>query len=257
MGSPSSHVRQPLLRSPEEARISSHDQVHRNDVTGADDDDEQAESKHVQRWQHQGTFKLIAVIFDFFMMGVLQTAVGALVPDIERFYHLKDGPTASIFVVQLAGYLCAAATIQRIHLRLGRRAIALFSPLLRLAAAALLATGAPFHMTLPMYCLLGFGVGLADGSWCAWVTGPPYASVCQGMMHGAFSLGCIVGPISALAVLKSGNNWYSFYIFAVSLPALPLLPNRLLMTHGRHLSCSFNWLLRLWLFAVTMLQITG
>jgi fucose permease len=156
------------------------------------------------------------VIFDFFVMGVCQTAVGALIPDIERFYRLSDGATASLFVAHMGGYLCATAVTQHLHLRLGRRGIALLAPLFRLSAAAILSTGPCFTVALATYSLFGLGTGLADAGWCAWASSLPYANICQGMMHGAFSTGCVVGPIAALAVLKKGFDWYGFYRFAVS-----------------------------------------
>ena len=181
-----------------------------------DRDDEESEAKSAPRWQHQDTFRLLSVMFNFFFIGVCQTALGALIPDIERYYHQSDGPTAVIFVAQMAGYLCATALIQPIHLRFGRRGIALLSPLLRLVAASLLSTGAPFHLVLPVYSILGFGTALGDAGWCAWASGLPYANICQGMMHGSFSAGCIVGPMAVLAVLNKGFDWYGFYVFAVS-----------------------------------------
>ncbi len=206
----SSSERQPLLRTPDEEGARS------VGASSSDHDDEQIETKHASKWQHGDTFRLLSVIFDFFMMGVYQTALGALIPDIEHFYHQGDGATASIFVVQMAGYLCATAATQQIHLRLGRRGIALLSPLIRLLAAAGLSTGHSFHVALPMYALFGFGTSLVDAGWCAWASGLPYANICQGFMHGAFSTGCIFGPIAALAVMKRGFEWHGFYRFVVS-----------------------------------------
>lgn len=209
-----SSERQPLLGPSDEEENRPHDSP--SPVC----EDEQIETKHASQWQHENTFKLLAVVFDFFFMGVYQTAVGALIPEIERFYHHGDGATASIFVVFMAGYLCATAAIQHIHLRFGRRGIAILSPSIRLLAAVLLSTGPSFHVALGCYVLFGFGTGLVDAGWLAWASSLPYANICQGVMGGAFSTGCVVGPIAALAVVKKGFEWYEFYRFAVSIPTL-------------------------------------
>lgn len=168
------------------------------------------------RLDREDGFKLITLIFDFFATGICQTSVGALIPSIERLYHLNDGVTAFIFAAQMVGYLCATAVIQQIHIYLGRRGIALLSPSFRIAAAVILATGPPFKIALMTFCLLGFGTGLADAGWCAWATGLPYANICQGMMHGAFCMGCVVGPLASTMILKNGFEWYGFYRFIVS-----------------------------------------
>jgi fucose permease len=176
------------------------------------------------RWQQPDTFKLIAVIYDFFVMGICQTAPGALIPSIEEFYRLGDGATASIFVAHTLGYLCATTLIQSIHFRFGRRGIALLSPFIRLCASLLLATGPPFKFTLVIYGLFGFGVALVDIGWCTWATSLPYSNICQGMMHGSFSTGSIIGPLVATLVSKRGYDWNAFYVLAVS--RSPLLPGK-------------------------------
>ncbi|ETI21928.1 hypothetical protein G647_05998 [Cladophialophora carrionii CBS 160.54] len=219
--------RQPLLQPSDGEPISSHDSHTQGGGNTPVPGDEVSETKSGRAWQHEDTFKLLSVIFDFFIMGVCQTAVGALIPDIERFYHLSDGPTASLFVAHMGGYLCATAVIQHLHLRLGRRGIALLAPLFRLSAAALLATGPSFNVALATYSLFGFGTGLADAGWCAWASSLPYANICQGMMHGAFSAGCVVGPIAALAVLNKGFEWYGFYGLAAALLSLELMADGL------------------------------
>lgn len=208
----SSSEREPLLRSTDDEHIISNES---QGCSNGRDNDEPSQTKHTPQWQHQDTFKLLAVIFDFFMMGVYQTAVGALIPNLERFYDHGDGATASIFVVHMAGYLCATAAIESIHVRVGRRGVALMSPIIRLLAAAVLSTGPPFNVALAAYSLFGFGTALVDAGWCAWASSLPYASVCQGFMHGGFSTGAVFGPVVALAVLKRGFEWYGFYRLAV------------------------------------------
>lgn len=210
---PSTSEREPLLQPSDIERTPSPDA----DSQNASIDSECTESTYERCWDHQEIFKLLSVVFDFFVVGVYQSALGALIPEIERFYHLGDGATASLFVVQTAGYVCATTLLQQIHLRFGRRGIALISPFLRLSAAAMLSTGPSFPVALLIYCLLGFGTGLADACWCTWASALPYNNVCQGMMHGAFSAGCVAGPVTALAIVKKGFGWYGFYAITVSL----------------------------------------
>lgn len=135
---------------------------------------------------------------------------------IESYYHITDGPTAFIFPAGVAGYLFATLIIQKILDEHGWRGIALFASASRLAASLLLSTGPPFYIVLLAYFILGFGIGLSDSGFCAWGSKVPLANIVQGMMHGSFSAGALLGPILALYLARRAFGWYTFYQSYVS-----------------------------------------
>ena len=155
--------------------------------------------------------KLTAVVLNFLITGLSASAIGAMIPDIEAFYDLKNGPTAFIFPAQLAGYLTAVGAIQSIHYRFGRRGIALFGPLCRILGASMLFCGSPFPIALAAYFVFGLGTGMTDAGLCAWGSSVPYTNVVQGVIHGAWSTGCVAGPVAAALVLHKWHIWYRFY----------------------------------------------
>lgn len=134
---------------------------------------------------------------------------------IEQYYGTDDATTAFIFPSSLLGYLIATTLVAPIRRRLGLRGIAIVSPLLRIFAALIIASGPAFAILLSVNALLGLGSGLTDMAWNNWASNMTRPNVAQGLLHGSFSVGCIAGPAVAVAVLSS-HSWYILYMIIVS-----------------------------------------
>lgn len=166
--------------------------------------------------------KLFATSFNYFVSGIAVTALGALVPSIESFYNIPDGTVAAIFPCTVGGYLCSTASIQFVHLYLGRRGLGWLSSLLRFIAFVVLATGPPFPICLVTYSILGFGTGLTDSGWSAWGASLRWPNVVQGPLHSSFGVGCILGPMLAVAIINRGYTWHNLYAVMVLLVIIEL-----------------------------------
>lgn len=75
--------------------------------------------------------------------------------------------------------------------------------------------GPPFPLVLCGYLVFGIGTGFTDAGFCAWGSGVPYTNVVQGIMHGAWSTGCVLGPQVVALIFRKGHAWYSFYFILV------------------------------------------
>ena len=93
----------------------------------------------------------------------------------------------------------------------------------RLAPAAVLGTGPPFPFLLASFFVFGFGTGLTDSGWCAWASCLPYANVVQGFLHGAFGVGCVLGPFIAVSIIDKGYGWYTLFRLIFFLVCFELL----------------------------------
>ena len=180
----------------------------------------------------QLTTKLPAVMLNFATTGLGQSAIGALIPDIETYYHLKNGPTAFIFPSVIMGYFAAVYLMETMHQRYGRRGLAIVGPLARIAGCGILAFGGPFPVALMSYLIFGFGTGFTDAGLCAWGSGVPFANVVQGIMHGTWSVGCVFGPLVVVHFVDGRMPWYGFYRLLVGISARLLEPT---LTHIGHL----------------------
>jgi hypothetical protein len=71
--------------------------------------------------------------------------------------------------------------------------------------------GPAFHVLLVGYGVFGVGTGLTDSGFCAWGSGVPFTNIVQGVIHGAWSTGCVLGPQVVALMLNRGQPWYCFY----------------------------------------------
>lgn len=71
---------------------------------------------------------------------------------------------------------------------------------------------------LVAFVVNAMGIGLVDGSWCAWAGGLKRANVVSGLLHGSYSVGAAVGPFATgVWVEGMGGMWWEWYYVVVRL----------------------------------------
>jgi len=77
----------------------------------------------------------------------------------------------------------------------------------------------PPYPVLPFaFMVSGFGNGLEDGAWNAWVGNMSNANELLGLLHGAYGLGATISPLIATSMITKANlQWYQFYYIMVSM----------------------------------------
>lgn len=133
------------------------------------------------------------------------------------------------------GYTFAALVNNQIHMRFGRRGIVTIAPICRFISYVVCCVHPPFAVIPVVLVLAGFGNGLEDGGYNAWVgnmnkcrlkhvkadTYMTYTSFpaneLLGFLHGAYGLGAAVSPLIATSmIVTAGYPWYCFYYMMVS-----------------------------------------
>lgn len=156
---------------------------------------------------------------------------------LESYYDLSYTIVSLIFLTPFAGYAVASFTNARIHMRFGQRGVALAAPLCHAATFAALAAHPPYPALVALNVLSGFGNGLTDACFCAWVGGMDKANAIQGIMHSCYSLGALMAPLIATnMVVTAGLPWYTYYYVMVRTPPpshlFPLPMRRITKTKG-------------------------
>lgn len=215
--------RQPLL-SATRRNTTSHTE-HQVDADGVHQEADQQD--HIPIWARirgfESKLKVTAVMYCFLVTGMSITAIGALLPRLEEYYGISDRASAFIFPMGVIGYISGTLVLPVVLARFGWRGMATITPALHLLATTILSTGSPFPLVLMAHFIGGLGTGHSDAGFCAWASKLPYANVVQGLMHGSFSIGCVLGPALCVAVQSYGLPWYAFYWVWVVLGFLELL----------------------------------
>ncbi|KIW12094.1 hypothetical protein PV08_09368 [Exophiala spinifera] len=179
-----------------------------------------------QRWNRpRGNIPRLGFAFwSFIIAGMNDGAVGALIPYLESYYSLSYTIVSLIFLTPFAGYSLAAFTNASIHSKLGQRGIAVMAPICHIATYAILAAHPPFPVLVVANAISGFGNGLTDACFCAWIGVMDNANAVQGCLHSFYSVGALLAPLIATSmVVKAGMPWWNFYYVMVGASVLELL----------------------------------
>ncbi|KAF3761792.1 hypothetical protein M406DRAFT_64905 [Cryphonectria parasitica EP155] len=168
---------------------------------------------------HGFLFKFSATLLSFFVMGLIISTPGVILPHLEAYFHLNDIQASLIFLAGPVGYLVGARLNAPIHRRLGQRGIATIAPICQIIFTGTVATFhrpemGGFQLFLLTTAIGQVGTGLLDGSWCAWAggLGGHRTNTVQGLLHGSFSLGAGLGPFLAGTMFSVAKTpWWSWY----------------------------------------------
>ncbi|KAL2016511.1 hypothetical protein VTK56DRAFT_3439 [Thermocarpiscus australiensis] len=182
-------------------------------------------SQTLQRWNESSSnmFRFFSTIYCFILMGMTDAAVGALLPYIETYYNTSYTVVSLVFLSPLVGYILAALLNNHIHHTFGQLGVAILGPVCRLIGIVPLVFHPPYPALPVVLLFTGFGNGIEDSAWNAWVGNMQRANELLGFLHGAYGLGATVGPLIATAMVVRGRlAWYAFYYVMIGLDGLAL-----------------------------------
>ncbi|KAH7002525.1 major facilitator superfamily domain-containing protein [Ilyonectria destructans] len=194
------------------------------------DDEEFLESSNPvseirEKWNSPGgnIGRLAFAFLSFIVAGMSDAVVGALLPSIESYYKLDYSTISLVFLTPFFGYSIAAFMCSRIHMRWGQRGIAILAPICHVVTFVVLAVHPPFPVLIVGNAFSGFGNGLTDACFPAWVGGMHRGSTLQGFLTACYSIGALCAPlVAAVMISRAGLPWYTFYYIMVGLSVLEL-----------------------------------
>ncbi|KFH44229.1 Bypass of stop codon protein-like protein [Hapsidospora chrysogenum ATCC 11550] len=165
-------------------------------------------------------YRYATVHLTLFIMGMNDACVG-----IEPYYDISYATVSTLFVVPFAGYVTAALLNSWIHLTVGQRGIAFLGPFCRLIGYVPMALHPPTFVILPIAMLFtGFGNGINDSAWNAWVGNLRNTNELLGLIHGSYGIGGTIAPlIASVMVTKLYLPWYTYYYVMIGVSALELV----------------------------------
>ena len=114
--------------------------------------------------------------------------------------------------------MLAALLNNAIHMRFGQRGVSLLGPGCHVLAYAVLSVHPPYPALVITCIVAGFGNGLMDAAWNAWIGNMAKANELLGFLHGFYGLGATLSPLIATTMVTKGRlEWYAFYYIMVRL----------------------------------------
>jgi fucose permease len=135
---------------------------------------------------------------------------------LEDYYHLTYTVVALLFLSPFFGYTASALLNPMVHDRLGQRGVGIIAGACHMIAYVVAAVHPPFPVIVVFFVLAGFGNGLADAGWNAWVGNMANANEVLGFLHGFYGLGATIAPLIATTMITKGNlPWFYYYYLMV------------------------------------------
>ncbi|KAK4151845.1 bypass of stop codon protein 6 [Chaetomidium leptoderma] len=183
-------------------------------------------------------FKLISTGFSFFVAGVNDGSLGALIPYVIRSYGITTALVSALYAATLAGWLAAALTSTHLAQRLRLGYLLGLGALLQTAAHALRCwppAGAPFGLFVASFFLVSLGQAYQDTFGNTFVASLSRGEKKKkegdsvhrwlGFIHAMYMAGCLVAPFGATSIAATGtvgtegvgSRWWLFYTVPLSL----------------------------------------
>lgn len=179
---------------------------------------------HVQMtWKEPriNLFRLPLLFFDFFIFGMNDASYGALLPALEAHYGLSYFLVSLVFLTPFVGYIFAALFSSPLHFWAGQRGIAFVAPILRLITYVVVALHPPYPVVVAIWLFAGFGNGLVDAGWNAYLGDIQSTNQILGLMHSCHGLGATISPLVITTMLdKYKLPWWDFYYIMIILSAI-------------------------------------
>ena len=151
------------------------------------------------------------------VLGLNDSAPGALLPYIENYYHITYGTVSLLFVANAIGFILAAPFTSWLQTKLGRSGILLLSQALIVGAYILIVSRVPFAVVAVSFFLSGLGSAWTLAVNNVFIAGMANGTALLGIFHGCYGVGGILGPLLATALVSSGRNWSDFYFVTLGL----------------------------------------
>lgn len=169
-------------------------------------------------------YRVFATFYSFVILGANDGAYGALIPYLETYYNVNYTVISLIFLSPVGGYIASALLNNRVHMMAGQRGVAMIMSVSHLIAYTVICLHPPYPVIVVVFILAGFGNGLGDAAWNAWVGDMANPNEILGFLHAFYGLGATISPLVATTVIvKAGWKWYQFYYLMVGASLLEVL----------------------------------
>ena len=179
----------------------------------------------LQKWNSPriNMFRCFATFWSFICLGANDGAYGALIPYIEKYYGINYTIVSLVFLSPIVGYTASALLNNTIHVRFGQRGVAIIMSISHLLAYLVISQHPPYPALVVVFIVAGFGNGLGDSGWNAWIGDMANNNEVLGFLHAFYGLGAALAPLIATSLITKGWEWYTFYYFMIGAAVVEII----------------------------------
>ncbi|KAF4998385.1 hypothetical protein FDECE_11812 [Fusarium decemcellulare] len=173
----------------------------------------------------KGTYlRIISACFSFFVAGVNDGSLGALIPYMIRDYHVNTAIVSSIYGATFLGWVFAAMSNTHLSQLLGLGSMLAVGATSQLLGHTLRTWKPPFPLMVVTFFFTAIGQAYNDTHSNTFVAKTKGAYRWLAVVHASYMGGCLVGPFVATGIASAGpvSKWYFFYLFAVGVCVINL-----------------------------------
>jgi fucose permease len=178
---------------------------------------------------HRGLFAGLFCVFAIF--GTSMTIIGASLPKIIQDFGWSYAAAGAVIAASAAAYTLSSILSGRVLKRIGVKATILVGSCSCILGLAFFATTPSFALNFLLNALIGAGQGLIEPSvtWSTLRMDEKSSGRPMNLMHGAFAVGAVAGPIVLGSIMASGLAWTLLFraiaaLFAVLALVLASMP---------------------------------
>ncbi|KAK2923743.1 Major facilitator superfamily [Fusarium oxysporum f. sp. vasinfectum] len=166
--------------------------------------------------------KILSAGFSFFVAGVNDGSIGALVPHIIRDYNVTTAIVSSVYGANFMGWFLGAFSNTHLCQVFDLGAMLTLGAVLQVIAHALRSWKPPFPLFTITFWLASLGQAYQDTHGNTYVSGVKGSHRWLAFIHAMYMAGCLVGPFVATGVASAGSTsrWYLFYTFPLGIGVL-------------------------------------
>ncbi|KAF2226020.1 major facilitator superfamily domain-containing protein [Elsinoe ampelina] len=168
--------------------------------------------------------RLLAIGLSFFVTGLNDGSLGALIPYIIRSYNISTGLAAIMYLTTFIGWIIAFFTNSLLTQYVSYASMLVLGAILQLLAHALRSWLPPLPFFAINFTLFGLGKAYQDIFSNGYVGGVKSAHRWLGFIHACYAGGSLVGPFVATGIASApGNRWWLFYLFPTGLSVVNVI----------------------------------
>ncbi|OMP88699.1 Bypass of stop codon protein 6 [Diplodia seriata] len=169
--------------------------------------------------------KVVSAAFSFFVAGVNDGSLGALIPYLIRSYDINTAMISIVYAVTFSGWFFAAISNSHLSQYLDLGAMLVLGAFLQVLAHALRCWTPPFALFAVTFGIASLGQAYQDTHANTFVASVKGAHRFLGLIHAMYSGGCLVGPFvsTAIASADTPSRWSLFYTFPLGLGVMNLI----------------------------------